>query len=78
MGEEETKQVFRFIDDHFDEFVADLTDYCAVRTVSASGEGFKEGGQATRKLLEKWGVNAREMPVPNGPHLVVGEAGSTG
>ncbi len=78
MGEEETKRVFRFIDDHFDEFVADLTDYCAVRTVSARGEGFKEGGQATRKLLEKWGVNAREMPVPNGPHLVVGEAGSTG
>ena len=49
MGEVETKRVFRFIDEHFDDFVTDLTDYCAVRTVSARGEGFKEGGRATRE-----------------------------
>ncbi|MFQ6012654.1 MAG: M20/M25/M40 family metallo-hydrolase [Thermoplasmata archaeon] len=78
MGEEARNRVFRFVDDHFAEFVDDLTEYCAVRTVSATGEGFKEGGRATRKMLEKWGVNAREMPVPNGPNLVVGEAGTTG
>lgn len=78
MGTEEAARVFAYIDEHFDEFVEDLTAYCAVRTVSAEGEGFAEGARATQSLLERHGVGARRMAVPEGPDLVVGEAGADG
>lgn len=76
MGAEDAAQVFAYVDDHFDAFVEDLTEYCRVPTISARGEAFREGARATRRLLERYGVRAREMAVPSGPRMVVGEVGT--
>ncbi len=77
MGEEAT-EVFAYIDAHFDDFVEDLSTYCAVPTVSAEQEGFAEGAEATQSLLERYGTSARRWAVPDGPDLVVGETGDEG
>jgi acetylornithine deacetylase/succinyl-diaminopimelate desuccinylase-like protein len=78
MNEDVRRRVFERIDSLFDEFVQDLKEYCGVPTISALGEGFREGADATRRLLEKYSVRTRELPVPDGPPLVVGETGDGG
>src|SRR3990170_7217846 len=66
--------VFRYVDERFDDFLADLTAYASVPTISAQGKGFGEGAAATVRLLGRHGVVARRLPVANGPDLVVGNA----
>lgn len=73
MEEKELEEVARYIDDRFDEFIEDLIAYCRVATVSAHKAQFQEGADATRHVLEKYGVGAKELPVPEGPPFVVGE-----
>jgi acetylornithine deacetylase/succinyl-diaminopimelate desuccinylase-like protein len=78
MDPETLRGVFDYIDSHFEEFVDDLREYCSVPTISALREGFREGAGATRRLLEQHAVRTRELPVPKGPPLVVGESGGDG
>jgi len=68
----EQDAVFRYVDERFDDFLADLTAYASVPTISAQGKGFGEGAAATVRLLGRHGVVARRLPVANGPDLVVG------
>ncbi len=74
----ELGRVFSHIDSHFEEFVENLKEYCRVATISAKGQGFKEGANETRRLLEGYSVDSREMSVPGGPNIVIGETGDTG
>ncbi|HEV8594977.1 MAG TPA: M20/M25/M40 family metallo-hydrolase [Thermoplasmata archaeon] len=64
--------VFAYVDKRFDNFVADLSGYASVPTISAQGKAFEEGAAATVRLLERYGVKAQRMPVAGGPDLVVG------
>ncbi len=73
MTAEERKRVYEYIDSRFEEFLTDLKEYCSVPTISALGEKFREGADATRKLLEKYSVKTRELPVQDGPPFVVGD-----
>lgn len=72
MASGELERVFAYVDKRFDDFVADLTDYAKVPTISAQGKAFEEGASATVQLLGKHGISARRMPVSGGPDLVVG------
>ncbi|MEE9237845.1 MAG: M20/M25/M40 family metallo-hydrolase [Thermoplasmata archaeon] len=78
MEETAHRSVFSYIESHFEGFTEDLREYCRVATISAEGEGFKEGANATRRLLEEYSIDAKEMSVPAGPNLVLGEAGGQG
>ncbi|MFQ5837653.1 MAG: M20/M25/M40 family metallo-hydrolase [Thermoplasmata archaeon] len=75
MDIEERRRVLGYIDSHFEEFLEDLKEYCSVPTISALGQAFREGADATRRLLEKYSVRTRELSVPGGPPFVVGEVG---
>lgn len=66
------RAVFAYVDKRFDDFVADLTEYARVPTISAQNKAFEEGAAATVRLLERYGVRARRMAVPGGPDLVLG------
>jgi len=68
----ERDAAFGYVDRRFDDFVAVLTEYARVPTISAQNKAFEEGAAATVRLLERYGVKARRMPVPGGPDLVVG------
>ncbi len=76
--DEERRRVFEYIDSRFEVFLEDLREYCRVPTISALGQGFREGADATRRLLEKYSVKTRELAVPSGPPFVVGEVDGGG
>ena len=68
----ERDAVFAYVDKRFDDFVADLSEYTGVPTISAQNRAFEEGAAFTVRLMERYGVKARRIPVPGGPDLVVG------
>lgn len=72
MNAEERESIVAYVDKRFDDFVADLSEYTAVPTISAQNKAFEEGAAATVRLIERYGVKARRIPVPGGPDLVVG------
>lgn len=72
MATEEFGKVFAYVDKRFDDFVADLTDYARVPTISAQNTAFEEGAAATSRLLENYGITSRRMPVAGGPDLIIG------
>ena len=69
----ESADLFAYVDKRFDDFVADLTEYARVPTISAQNKAFEEGALATVRILERYGVRTRRLPVPGGPDLVVGD-----
>ncbi|TLZ52503.1 MAG: M20/M25/M40 family metallo-hydrolase [Methanobacteriota archaeon] len=69
----ERDAVFAYVDKRFDDFVADLSAYARVPTISAQTQAFDEGAVATTYLLSRWGVPSRRLRVPGGPDLVVGD-----
>jgi Peptidase family M20/M25/M40 len=69
----ERQAVYDRLTQRFPEFVEALSEYGRVATISARREAAEAGAEATRRVLERYGVPARLMPVPDGPPLVVGE-----
>ena len=67
------QKVYSILDSQFDDFVRELTEYARIGTISAHGVKFQEGADATRRILESHGANARLMPEEGGPPVVVGE-----
>ena len=74
MNAGEREAIFGYVDKRFDDFVADLSAYTAVPTISAQNKAYEEGAAFTARLLERHGVKARRLPVPGGPDLVIGDA----
>jgi acetylornithine deacetylase/succinyl-diaminopimelate desuccinylase-like protein len=72
------QEVYARLDRRFDEFVEALSAYARVPTISARRDAEREGAEATRALLERYGVPARLVDAPGGPPVVVGEAGADG
>ncbi|HEX9987554.1 MAG TPA: M20/M25/M40 family metallo-hydrolase [Chloroflexia bacterium] len=66
----------QYIEQHFDEMVQELRDFCAQPTLAGQRIGVEEGVVLVRGLLE--GVGARTLPVPAGdaPPVVLAELGS--
>jgi acetylornithine deacetylase/succinyl-diaminopimelate desuccinylase-like protein len=50
------------IDAHLDQYLSDLQTLCKLPSVSAQGRSMDETADATRALLEKYGVSAKIMP----------------
>jgi len=72
MNPGERESVLAYVDKRFDDFVADLSEYTTVPTISAQNKAYEEGAAATVRLMERYGVKARRIPVPGGPDIVVG------
>jgi acetylornithine deacetylase/succinyl-diaminopimelate desuccinylase-like protein len=66
-------KVYSTLDGRAEDFVGLLSDYVRVPTISAHGAMFREGADATRKVLEAAGAKVRLLPEENGPPVVIGE-----
>jgi acetylornithine deacetylase/succinyl-diaminopimelate desuccinylase-like protein len=71
------EEVYARIDQRFDEFVEELRAYARVPTISARREAEAEGAEATRAILERYGVATRLLEVPGGPPMVVGDVAAS-
>ncbi len=69
----ERQRVYREIAQRVPEFVEVLSEFARIPTISARREAEAEGAEATRGVLERFGVPARLLEVPGGPPIVVGE-----
>jgi acetylornithine deacetylase/succinyl-diaminopimelate desuccinylase-like protein len=73
VNEDQLAAIDRHIDEHMDDYLADLTDLCRLQSVAAQSGQMEETANATRALLEKYGVSARILPTARFP-VVYGEA----
>jgi acetylornithine deacetylase/succinyl-diaminopimelate desuccinylase-like protein len=73
MDEATVKAVDRHIEQHLQQYVEDLRLLCRLPSVAAQSRAIDETAEATRRLLEKYGVAARLMPTRRFP-VVAGEA----
>jgi acetylornithine deacetylase/succinyl-diaminopimelate desuccinylase-like protein len=66
-----------YIDEHFDEMVRELRDFCSTPTLAGQRIGLVEGVAAVRELLEPLGASTNVVPVEGGgPPVVLAELGS--
>src|SRR5579862_3303643 len=66
-------RVEQYVDDHLDQFVAELQDLCRIPSIGGQDEGM---GQAEHWLLDKYtriGLQARSLAVPDSHPFVLGE-----
>ncbi len=68
-------KVYSYIEDRFDAFTEELSAFGGVGSISAQGVKLQEGAEATQRVLEAHGIEARLVPTRGGPPVVVGEAG---
>lgn len=68
--------VDRHIDEHLDDYISDLQYLCRLPSVAAQSRSIDETAEATRSLLERYGVSARLMPTARFP-VVYGESAGT-
>lgn len=73
MNENLLQKIDEHIDQHLDNYLEDLKHLCRFRSVAAQSLEIDETAEATRELLEKYGVSARVMPTNRFP-VVYGEA----
>ncbi len=66
--------VDRYIEQHMDGWLADLTELCAVPSVSARHEGVEECAGLVAELLRRRGFDARVEPGQGGHPLVLAHA----
>jgi acetylornithine deacetylase/succinyl-diaminopimelate desuccinylase-like protein len=65
------KQIYDYIDDHWQEGVADLMRLCRQPSISAQGVGMPEMVQLLAQMMREYGISARILPVPGGKYPVV-------
>jgi len=66
-----------YIEEHFDEMVQELRDFCSTPTLAGQRIGLVEGVAAVRGLLEPLGATTNVVPVEGGgPPVVLAEVGS--
>jgi hypothetical protein len=69
----ERQEIYARLERRVPEFVDELSEFARVPTISARREAEQDGAEATRRILERWGIPTRFLEVPGGPPLVVGE-----
>ena len=65
------KQIYDYIDDHWQEGITDLVRLCRQPSISAQGIGMAEMIQLLAQVMGEYGVSTRILPVPNGKYPVV-------
>jgi len=65
------KEIHEFIDDHWDEAIADLKRLCRQPSISAQGTGMAEMAQLAAQMLKEYNVSPQILPVPNSSYPVV-------
>jgi len=65
------KQIYDYIDDHWQEGVADLMRLCRQPSISAQGVGMPEMVQLLAQMMSEYGISTRILPVPKGKYPVV-------
>jgi acetylornithine deacetylase/succinyl-diaminopimelate desuccinylase-like protein len=67
------KQVFRYIDEHSESFLRDLTRFVKQPSVSAKREGIQECAHLVEQMLLELGCSTRILPEKKGNPVVYGE-----
>ena len=65
------ENIYDYIDDHWQEGVADLMRLCRQPSISAQGVGMLEMVQLLAQMMSEYGISARILPVPGGKYPVV-------
>lgn len=65
------KQIYDYIDDHWQEGIADLIRLCRQPSISAQGVGMPEMVQLLAQVMGEYGVSTRILPVPQSKYPVV-------
>jgi len=65
------ENIYDYIDDHWQEGVADLMRLCRQPSISAQGVGMPEMVQLLAQVMGEYGVSTRILPVPRGKYPVV-------
>jgi acetylornithine deacetylase/succinyl-diaminopimelate desuccinylase-like protein len=68
--------VDRYLEDHLDGWVADLTELCAVPSVSARHEGVEDCARLVAELLRRRGFEARVEPTAGHPIVLAHAEGA--
>lgn len=63
--------VYRHIEEHLEDSLADLARLCELPSVSAQGQAIRETAEFVARLLEGAGCRTRILPKPGGGHPVV-------
>jgi acetylornithine deacetylase/succinyl-diaminopimelate desuccinylase-like protein len=69
--------VFRWIDGHSAEAIADLQTLVRQPSISAQKNGLEDCAKLVVQLMEKDGLDARAYSIPGGPPIVIGYMAST-
>jgi acetylornithine deacetylase/succinyl-diaminopimelate desuccinylase-like protein len=64
-------EIYRFIDEHLEESLADLARLVELPSVSAQKQAIQETAEHVARLLEGTGFRTRILPKPGGAHPVV-------
>ncbi|HET7036197.1 MAG TPA: M20/M25/M40 family metallo-hydrolase [Thermomicrobiaceae bacterium] len=74
----ELDDVYRYIDDHREEYIALVQRLCRQPSISAQNVGIQETAALVKQVLEDAGASARIVPVAGGNPVVYAEAGPEG
>jgi len=65
------KQIYDYIDDHWQDGVADLMRLCRQPSISAQGVGMAEMVQLLAQVMGEYGISTRILSVPKSKFPVV-------
>jgi acetylornithine deacetylase/succinyl-diaminopimelate desuccinylase-like protein len=65
------KQIHEYIDDHWQEGIADLIRLCRQPSISAQGVGMPEMAQLLAQVMDEYGVSTRIFPIPKSMFPVI-------
>jgi acetylornithine deacetylase/succinyl-diaminopimelate desuccinylase-like protein len=60
------RQVYDYIDEHWQEALEDLIRICRQPSISAQGVGMKEAAELTASLMREYGIEPQILPLLNG------------
>ena len=66
-------QVFKYIDSNISRFVEELRALCRQPSISAQKIGLEETARMVRDLMKDVGLEAKLIPIKDGPPIVYGE-----
>ena len=67
----ECKDIYEYIDKNFDKYIEEERNYLKIRSISFSGEGIKNGAEATAKYIKAIGGEVEIVPSKVRKHPVV-------
>lgn len=70
------QDVYQYVDDHRDEYLALVQQLCRLPSISAKNIGIAETAQMVREMLESIGATAQIIPIDGGNPVVYAEIGN--